>query len=124
MGDDAGAVTLTVAARALATRDPTATNALRAIGREATAGLLTGLIFAVVIGGVGRAGYGDPTLGLMLGAATVIDMLAAGLSGILIPLPLDRIGADPALASGVFVTTVTDMVGFFAFLGLAAAVML
>ena len=124
MGGNAGTQTLTVSVRALATRDLTATNALRVIGREAAVGLLNGLIFAVVIGGVGLAWYGDPTLGLVLGAAMVINMLAAGLSGILIPLALDRVGADPALASGVFVTTVTDVVGFFAFLGLAAAVML
>ena len=124
MGGNAGTQTLTVSVRALATRDLTATNALRVIGREAAVGLLNGLIFAVVIGGVGLAWYGDPTLGLVLGAAMVINMLAAGLSGILIPIALDRIGADPALASGVFVTTVTDVVGFFAFLGLAAAVML
>ena len=66
----------------------------------------------------------DPMLGVVLGVAMVVNLLVAGLAGILIPLGLDRVGADPALASGAFVTTVTDVVGFFAFLGLAAAILL
>ncbi len=124
MGGNAGTQTLTVSVRALATRDLTATNALRVIGREAAVGLLNGVIFAVVVGAVGLAWYGDATLGMVLGAAMVVNMVAAALAGILIPIALDRVGADPALASGTFVTTVTDVVGFFAFLGLAGAVLL
>ncbi|MGF1658740.1 MAG: magnesium transporter [Rubrimonas sp.] len=124
MGGNAGTQTLTVTVRALATRDLTATNALRVVGREALAGGLNGLIFALVIGGVGLAWYGDPMLGVVLGLAMVVNMLAAGLAGILIPMALDRVGADPALASGTFVTTVTDVVGFFAFLGLGALLLL
>ena len=124
MGGNAGTQTLTVAVRGLATRDLTPTNARRLILREGAVGLLNGLLFAAVIGGVGFAWYGDPTLGLVLALAMIVNMLAAGLSGILIPLALDRVGADPALASGVFVTTVTDVVGFFAFLGIAAAILL
>lgn len=124
MGGNAGTQTLTVAVRALATRDLTGTNAWRVVGREAAVGLANGVLFALVIGGIGLAWYGDVTLGLVLGAAMVINLLAAGLAGILIPIGLERVGADPALASGTFVTTVTDVVGFFAFLGLAAAVML
>ncbi len=124
MGGNAGTQTLTVTVRALATRDLTATNAMRVIGREAVAGALNGLIFALVIGGVGLAWYGDPMLGVVLGLAMIVNMLAAGLAGILIPMALERVGADPALASGTFVTTVTDIVGFFVFLGLGALLLL
>jgi magnesium transporter len=124
MGGNAGTQSLTVAVRGLATRDLTPTNAMRVILRESVVGLLNGLFFAVLIGGIGYAWYGDPTLGAVLGMAMVVTMLAAALSGILVPIALDRLGADPALASGVFVTTVTDVVGFFAFLGLAAVILL
>ncbi|SET73472.1 magnesium transporter [Oceanicella actignis] len=124
MGGNAGTQTLTVAVRALATRDLTPANAWRIIRREALVGLANGLAFAVIVSGVGLIWYGDPTLGLVLAAAMVINLVAAALAGILIPIGLDKLGADPALASGTFVTTVTDVVGFFAFLGLAGALML
>ncbi|MEM9009622.1 MAG: magnesium transporter [Pseudomonadota bacterium] len=124
MGGNAGTQTLTVAVRALATRDLTPANALRIIRREALVGLLNGVAFAVIIGVVGAAWFGSPALGLVLAAAMVVNLLIAGLAGILIPMGLERVGADPALASGAFVTTVTDVVGFFAFLGLAAVVLL
>ncbi|MEM9723917.1 MAG: magnesium transporter [Pseudomonadota bacterium] len=124
MGGNAGTQTLTVAVRALATRNLTSTNALRIVGRETAVGLVNGLAFALVIGVVGYIWFGDAQLGLVLAAAMVINLLAAGLAGILIPIALDRLGADPALASGAFVTTVTDIVGFFAFLGLAVLVLL
>ena len=83
-------------------------------------GLSNGFVFALLIGGVGYLWYGDATLGLVLAAAMVINLLVAGLAGILIPIGIDKAGADPALASGTFVTTVTDVVGFFVFLGLAS----
>ena len=124
MGGNAGTQSLTVAVRGLATRDLTANNAMRVIWRESAVGLLNGLFFAALIGGIGFAWYGDPTLGAVLGMAMIVTMLAAALSGILVPIALDKLGADPALASGVFVTTVTDVVGFFAFLGLAALILL
>ncbi|MEM0923208.1 MAG: magnesium transporter [Pseudomonadota bacterium] len=124
MGGNAGTQTLTVSVRALATRDLTGTNALRVVGREAAVGLINGLIFAVLIGLVTWAWFGSGVLGGVIAAAMVVNMVIAGLAGILIPIALDRLGADPALASGAFVTTVTDVVGFFAFLGLAAAVLL
>lgn len=129
MGGNAGTQTLTVAVRNLATRDLTASNTLRVIGREGAISLINGVGFAVLLGvsaGIwyGTIGGGGPDdgvrLGLVLAAAMVINMVAAGLSGILIPLGLQRLGADPAVSSAVFVTTVTDIVGFFAFLGLAA----
>lgn len=124
MGGNAGTQTLTVAVRALATKDITSTNAMRIISREGLVGLLNGAIFAVVMGGLTWAWYGDAALGGVLGAAMIINMFVAALAGILIPIGLEKLGADPALASAVFVTTVTDIVGFMAFLGLAAAVLL
>jgi len=87
-------------------------------------GVLNGVIFALVMGGATWWWYGDPTLGIVLGLAMIVNMVVAALAGILIPLGLEKVGADPALASAVFVTTVTDVVGFFAFLGLAAIVLL
>ncbi|MGF1502839.1 MAG: magnesium transporter [Paracoccaceae bacterium] len=124
MGGNAGTQTLTVAVRALATRDLTPTNALRIVQREVLVGLLNGLAFAVVMAGIAWVWFADPTITWVIGVAMVVNLLMAGLSGILVPLALERLGADPALASGTFVTTVTDVVGFFAFLGLAALVLL
>jgi magnesium transporter len=124
MGGNAGTQTLTVAVRALATRDLTATNAMRVVGRECMVGLANGLAFAVIMGGVAWGWFGDPWLGGVIAVAMVVNLAIAGLAGILVPIGLEKLGADPALASGAFVTTVTDVVGFFAFLGLAAAVLL
>jgi len=124
MGGNAGTQTLTVAVRALATKDLTPTNAWRIIYREGMVGLLNGLIFAAVMGAATWWWYGDPTLGSVLGLAMIVNMVVAALAGILVPIGLDKAGVDPALASAVFVTTVTDVVGFFAFLGLAAIILL
>ena len=124
MGGNAATQSLTVAVRALATKDLTGANAWRVIRREVAAGALNGLILAMVMGGVGALWFGSPALGVVLAVAMVVNMVVAGLAGVLIPLGLERAGADPALASGTFVTTVTDVVGFFAFLGLAALVLL
>lgn len=120
MGGNAGTQSLTVAVRALATRDLTGANVWRVIRREALVGLINGLLFAVVMGVVGMAWFGSPMLGVVIGCAMVINMVVAGLAGTGVPVLLERLGVDPALASGAFVTTVTDIVGFFAFLGLAA----
>lgn len=120
MGGNAGTQSLTVAVRALATRDLTGANVWRVIRREVLVGLVNGLIFAVVMGLVGMVWFGSPMLGVVIGVAMVINLVVAGLAGTVIPILLERVGIDPALASGAFVTTVTDVVGFFAFLGLAA----
>jgi magnesium transporter len=120
MGGNAGNQTMTVTVRALAMRDLGAANAFRVIGREATVGLLNGLVFALLLGTVVYLWFGNDELGLVIAAAMVVNFLVAALAGILIPLALDHLDIDPAVASGVFVTTVTDVVGFFAFLGLAA----
>ncbi|QHQ35543.1 magnesium transporter [Algicella marina] len=124
MGGNGATQTLTVAVRALATRDLTSSNAFRIVRREVLVGLLNGAVFAIIIGIVGLVWFGSPMLGVVIGVAMIINMVVAGLAGILIPMGLERAGADPALASGAFVTTVTDVVGFFAFLGLAATLLL
>jgi magnesium transporter len=123
MGGNAGTQSLTVAVRALATKDLTTANVWRVI-RARRVGLINGVVFAVVMGIVGLVWFGTPVLGAVIAAAMVINLVVAGLAGILIPVVLDRLGVDPALASGAFVTTVTDVVGFFAFLGLAVLVLL
>lgn len=120
MGGNAGTQSLTVAVRAIATRDLTGANVWRVIRREALVGLLNGMVFAVVMALVGVFWFGSPMLGAVIGVAMVINMVVAGLAGTMVPVMLERVGVDPALASGAFVTTVTDVVGFFAFLGLAA----
>ena len=120
MGGNAGTQTMTVAVRAIATRDLGPVNAMRVIARESSVGLINGVLFAVIMGAFAWWWFGSDGLGLVIGVAMIVNMLAAALAGILIPLVLDHYEIDPAIASGVFVTTVTDVVGFFAFLGLAA----
>ena len=121
MGGNAGTQSLTVAVRALATRDLTGANVWRVIRREVVAGAINGGIFAVLMAVVGMVWFGSPMLGAVIAVAMVVNLMIAGLAGVGIPVVLQKIGVDPALASGAFVTTVTDVVGFFAFLGLAAA---
>jgi magnesium transporter len=120
MGGNAGTQTMTVTVRALATREIETTQTLRLISREGLVGLANGILFAIIISVVATMWFGNSQLGLVIAAAMVVNMISAGLAGILIPLTLEKTGADPAVASSVFVTTVTDVVGFFAFLGLAA----
>ncbi len=124
MGGNAGTQVLTVSVRALAARDLTSSNAMRVIRREALVGFLNGLVFAVLMGTMGLWWFGSPILGYVIAAAMVINLTVAGLAGTLVPLTLDRFGIDPALASGTFVTTMTDVVGFLAFLGLATIFLL
>ncbi len=124
MGGNAGTQALTVAVRAIATRDLTGSNVWRVVRREAAVGLVNGVIFAIVMGTVGWIWFGSAMIGVVLAAAMVVNLVVAGLAGILVPVALEKAGVDPALASGAFVTTVTDVVGFFAFLGLAAMVLL
>jgi magnesium transporter len=124
MGGNAGTQTMTVAVRALATRDLDANNAWRIIGREAAVGVVNGIGFAAIVGTVAALWFHDAQLGMVIGAAMIINLLAAALAGIAIPLTLDRFDIDPAVASGVFVTMVTDVVGFLAFLGLATWILL
>jgi len=123
MGGNAGTQTMTIAVRALATRDLGPLNASRIVTREVLVGLLNGIVFAALMGAIAALWFQNVPLGLVLAAAMMINMIFAGLAGILVPLGLDRYGFDPAVASSVFVTTVTDVVGFFAFLGLAVLIL-
>jgi len=119
-GGNAGTQTMTVAVRALATRELRASNAKRVIARELLVGLFNGVVFAVIMAAVVFARFGIADLGFVIGLAMIINLVAAALGGILIPLTLDRFKIDPAVSSGPFVTTITDVVGFFAFLGIAS----
>ncbi len=120
MGGNAGTQTMTVAVRALATRDLDTYNAKRIIRKELIVGVLNGVVFAIIMGIVAAVWFQNSSLGIVIGLAMIVNMIFAAASGILIPIALDNLKVDPAIASGVFVTTVTDVVGFFAFLGLAA----
>jgi magnesium transporter len=129
MGGNAGTQTLAVAVRAIATNQLTESNTLRMFARELTIALANGLSLGLLIGAGVALVFGviHPTphgflLGLVMGVAMVINNLAAGLGGILVPVTLERLKIDPAVSSAVFVTTVTDVTGFFSFLGLAALV--
>lgn len=124
MGGNAGTQTMTVTVRALATRDLTAQNAMRVVWREISVGALNGALFGLIMAAVAALWFGVPMLAVVIGVAMLLTQVAAAVGGIIIPMALDRFGIDPALASGPFVTTVTDVVGFFAFLGLAATVLL
>ena len=120
MGGNAGTQTMTVAVRALATRNLSPLNAMKVASRECAVGLINGVVFAAIMGVFAWWWFHSTGLGGVIAAAMVINLLAAAVAGILVPLTLDHFDIDPAISSGVFVTTVTDVVGFFAFLGLAA----
>ncbi|WP_370651177.1 magnesium transporter [Cypionkella sp.] len=123
-GGIAGTQSLAVAVRALATRSLTSANAKRVVLRELVGGLLNGLALAFLLGLAGTVIFGDWKLGLVLGAAMITNQLVAAMGGVLVPLGLHRLDLDPALASGTFVTTLTDVLGYLAFLGLATLVLL
>jgi magnesium transporter len=118
-GGNAATQTMTVAVRALATRELGSNNAMRVVIREGLVGLVNGLAFAVITGVAAVAWFRIPGLGIVIGLAIICNLIAGALGGILIPIVLERVRADPAVASGTFVTTVTDVVGFFSFLGIA-----
>lgn len=124
MGGNAGTQTLTVAVRALGTRELTASNAFRTINKEVLVGAINGALFAIIMGVIAAVWFENWLLGGVIAAAMTINLIVAALAGILIPLGLARSGIDPAVASSVFVTTITDVVGFLAFLGLAALILL
>ena len=123
-GGIAGTQALAVAVRALATRNLTSSNARRVVRREVLAGITNGISLAVVLGVGGALVFGSPLIGLVLGMAMIVNQLVACLGGVMVPLILHRIGLDPALASGTFVTTLTDVMGFLAFLGFATWILI
>ena len=124
IGGNAGTQALTVTVRALALRELNASNAFRLVRRELRVAFLNGLVLATLAGLAAALWYRDSGLGLVIGMAIVLNLLAAGLAGALVPLTLGRLRQDPAVSSGVFVTAVTDVVGFFVFLGLASIILL
>lgn len=120
MGGNAGTQALTVAVRALATRDLSRHNVYRMIWKETAVGVLNGSAFAVIVGIIAGLWFQNFMLGIVIGTAMIINLFAAGFLGASIPIVLEKMGSDPAVSSTVVLTTVTDVVGFFAFLGLAA----
>ena len=119
MGGNAGTQTLTVAVRALAVKELTASNALKIITKETFIGGINGIIFAIIISVVSMYWFQDIMLGVIIGFAMVLNLIVAGFAGTIIPITLDKLKIDPALASGVILTTITDVFGFLSFLGLA-----
>ena len=124
LGGNAGTQTVTVAVRALATKELSAANMFRTVWRETASGLLNGMAFALIMGGIAGVWFHDVPLAVVVGLAMIINLFAAAVAGILIPLILEKLGHDPAVSSVVFLTTVTDCVGYFSFLGLATVLLL
>jgi magnesium transporter len=119
MGGNAGTQTMTVAVRAIATRDLSDANSWRVLRRELMVGIINGFGFALIMGIIAAVWFQVNDLGVVIGLAMICVLAAAALGGIIIPLALIRLRVDPAIASGPFVTTVTDVVAFFSFLGIA-----
>ena len=120
MGGNAGTQTLTVSVRAIATKELTTSNALKIIIKETFVGGINGIIFAIIIGLLSSYWFSDDLLGLVIAMAMILNLIIAGFAGILIPITLNKFKIDPALASGVILTTITDVFGFLSFLGLAS----
>jgi len=120
MGGNAGTQALTVAVRALATKELSSTNMFRVISKETIVGTINGIGFAIIMGIIAALWFQSQMLGVVIAASMVINLLVAGFCGAAIPIFLNKIGSDPALSSTVLLTTVTDIVGFMAFLGLAS----
>jgi magnesium transporter len=124
LGGNAGTQALTVAVRAIAMKELTASNAFRIVVKEVLVGGINGVLLAIIVAIVASLWFGNPLIGAVIAAAMVINLLVAGFIGVSAPLALDRMGVDPAVASSVVVTATTDVVGFVTFLGLAAWVLL
>ena len=124
MGGTASIQTLTVAVRAIAMRELTPSNAYRTIGKEIAVGVLNGFIFAIIIGFIVYAWFDDSLLGLVIGLAIIVNLIVAGFVGSSMPIILQRLGFDPAVASSAFLTSITDVIGFYVFLVLAASFLL
>ena len=124
MGGNAGTQALTVAVRNLTEKDLTSQTAWRSVQREAIAAMIIGFIFAFSLALISYIWFQDLKLSVVAFVAMIINHIFAGLAGILVPLGLKKFGADPAVSSSVFVTTVTDIIGFFVFLGLAVFILL
>ncbi|MDD3021605.1 MAG: magnesium transporter [Alphaproteobacteria bacterium] len=124
MGGNAGTQAMTVAVRAIATNEISGANAWRVIGKETAVGVLNGLVFALLIGLIAGFWFQNTGLGVVIATAMIINLIVAGFFGSSIPVVLNKFNIDPAVASSVFLTTMTDVIGFFAFLGLASLFLL
>ena len=120
MGGNAGMQTLAVTIRAIATKELSKSNFNRVVGKEFLIGILNGIIFAIITGIIVQLWFKEPNLSLLIGISMILNMIVAGLFGILVPVSLKKVNIDPALASSVFVTTITDVIGFLSFLGLGS----
>jgi magnesium transporter len=120
MGGNAGMQTLAITIRTLATNDLTKNNLSQNVMKELSIGILNGIIFAIISAFIVQLWFKDIQLSLIISIAMVLNMIVAGLFGILVPVSLKRINIDPAIASSVFVTTITDVIGFLSFLGVGA----
>ena len=120
MGGNAGMQTLAVTIRAIATKELSKTNFNRVVGKEFLIGILNGIIFAIITGIIVQLWFKQINLSFLIGVSMILNMIVAGLFGILVPVFLKKLNVDPALASSVFVTTITDVIGFLSFLGLGS----
>ena len=120
MGGNAGMQTLAVTIRAIATKELSKNNFSRVVGKEFLIGILNGIIFAIITGVIVQLWFKEVNLSLLIGVSMTLNMIVAGLFGILVPVSLKKLNIDPALASSVFVTTITDVIGFLSFLGLGS----
>jgi magnesium transporter len=124
MGGIAGTQTLTLMVRGMATGQVSARNSMAILRKELAVGILNGIVFSIIVAAIAYYWYGNPGLGLVMGIAIIVNLVAGALAGALIPVILKRMSIDPALAGGVVLTTVTDVIGIFAFIGLASYVLL
>ena len=120
MGGNAGMQTLAVTVRAIATKELTSGNLAKVVSKEFIIGILNGIIFAIITGVIIQLWFKELYLSVLIGIAMILNMIVAGLFGILVPVSLKKFNIDPAIASSVFVTTITDIIGFLSFLGLGA----
>ena len=120
MGGNAGMQTLAVTVRSLATKDLTKNNFTRNIIKEFNIGVLNGIIFAIISSLIVQLWFKDFQLSIIISISMILTMVIAGLFGILVPVTLKRMNIDPAISSSVFVTTITDVIGFVSFLGVGA----
>ena len=120
MGGNAGMQTLAVTIRAIAKKELSTSNFNRVVGKEFIIGVLNGIIFAIITAIIVQLWFKDSNLAILIGVSMILNMIVAGLFGILVPVSLKKMNIDPALASSVFVTTITDVIGFLSFLGLGS----
>ena len=124
MGGNAGTQTLTISVRAIATKELSASNAIKIITKETFVGGINGVIFALMIGFLSSYWFSDYLLGIVIAMAMILNLIIAGMAGVIIPLTLNKFNIDPAVASGVILTTITDVFGFLSFLGLASILLI